>query len=375
MPEYLQFLSDLSELQLALILIGAGILLGIIFYNFFKSKTNSSNSFSTKDNIKVQPSFKNNQNEFDSSSRVEPGFSRTSEDQNQSVETETVASVNSSFLVNIPRIDPAIDCSVVLHFSVPIGGAEVMSHFLGWPKNSPFRHLVEGLRSVADNHQINEWEPITAENSYTELQVAIQLANRRGPIGVVDLSEFLTRCQSLADSLDAEIDLPPVNQVLEQAKNLDEFCVSSDIQLGFILAANMISWSASDVQNVLQKRGLILSRDGAFFNSYDRDQLNFRAQADGINFLLDDLQGKRIKQIQFLLDVPISPINSDPFMSMLEIANQLAGDLDGRLLDDNGQALVEASIQGIQTYLNNLYQLMRSRDIVPGSQTAIRLYS
>lgn len=371
----MQFISDLSELQFSLILIGAGILVGVVFYNFFKSRIKSTSNGFDNSEAKFQPSLKNTQNQSELTNRVEPGFSKSAKSEAVEVEHTISTSSNVSTLANLPRIDPSIDCSVVLHFSVPITGAEVMSHFLGWPKNLPFRHLVEGLKFTSDNSDKDIWEPISPDSSYLELQVAVQLANRRGPIGVVDLSEFLTRCQSLADSLDAEIDLPPVNQVLDQAKSLDEFCVSSDIQLGFILAANMISWAAGDVLNVLQKRGLILSRDGAFFNSYDQDQLNFRVQAESINFLLDDLQGKRIKQIQFLLDVPIASGNSDPFMTMLEIANQLAVDLDGRLLDDNGQALVESSIKEIQIYLNNLYEMMRSRDIYPGSQTAIRLYS
>lgn len=352
-------------------MIGVGILLGVIFYNIFRSRSKGRSQFGKED----LSSFKNTSQAIrqPSQARVEPGFARF--EKIDSVVSPSQIETSPQTFVNALRIDPAIDCSVVLHFSVPISGAEVLSHFVGWPKSLPFRYLVEGLKMDSEPSELDSWSPIIVGSSYTQLQVAIQLANRRGPIGVVDLSEFLTRCQLLAEHLDAEIDLPPVNEVLEQANLLDQFCVSSDIQLGFMLAANMISWSASDVQVALQKRGLILSRDGNCFNSYDQDQLNFKVQADGINFLLDDLQGKRVKQIQFLLDVPVVSIKSDPFMGMLAMAKQLAIDLDGRLLDDNGQALVDASIDGIQAYLSNLYELMKARDITPGSQSAIRLYS
>lgn len=370
---------NLSELQIALIAIGVIILLGVVAYNLIKSRKKvASQSFGKSPDIDLgvpqqfqEPKFRLDDSSGTNTSKSEPNFGATK---------EVLARVDvvPSPLPLSPRIDPAIDSVVFLRFSVPIAGAEILAQLLAWPKNTPYRYLIEGLGSKSsdlESTEVLEWSSIQPDDFYRELQLAVQLANRRGPIGVVDLSEFLSRSQALADALDAEIDLPPINDVVDQAKSIDQFCLTADIQLGFQLMANMISWDAKDVASALQNRGLILSRDGGYFHCYHNDQLLFRVQAEEINFLRDDLQNRRIKHIQFLLDVPLASSQGNPFVAMLNKANELASDLDGRLLDDNGQALSEAAIEMIKSHLDGIYEMMRSRDVIPGSISAQRLFS
>ena len=60
---------------------------------------------------------------------------------------------------------------------------------------------------------------------------------------------------------------------------------------------------------------------------------------------------------------------------MLEVGQLLAQELDGRLLDDNGQPLSVLLTQNIQNQLTPIYQLMRERQIEPGSASALRLFN
>jgi hypothetical protein len=371
---------NLSELQIALIAIGVIILLGVLVLNLFKSRKKTinsdfSNPRSTASSPQFQePKFKFNDDVASNQVKSEPEFNLPT----NASEPSSEIGLPSTAISLSPRIDPAIDSVVFLRFAVPISGSEILTQLLAWPKNTPYRYLIEGLgnkTSDLESSEPLEWASIHPEFFYRELQLAVQLANRRGPIGVVDLSEFLSRSQSLADLLDAEIDLPPAHDVVEQAKLIDQFCMTADIQLGFQLMANMISWDAKDVSNALQNRGLILSRDGTYFHCYQNDQLVFRVQAEEVNFLRDDLQNRRIKQVQFLLDVPLAPSQFNPFIAMLEKANELAVDLDGRLLDDNGQALSSAAIDMIKNHLDSIYDMMKSRDVIPGSMSAQRLFS
>jgi hypothetical protein len=212
-------------------------------------------------------------------------------------------------------------------------------------------------------------------NTYQELQAGLQLANRRGPIGNEQLAEFFGLVRHLSQELEAEIDIPPLTDVLNDATDLDQFAIQCDIQLGFNLTSNMLSWQCSEIQSKLLSHGFNLSREGSSFNYMLDDVLLFKAQVGTLNFLRDDLQTMRIDQIYFSFDVPLIPIELNPFIKMLEVGQLLAKELDGRLLDDNGQALSILLTQNIENQLEPIYQLMKERQIEPGSATALRLFN
>jgi ZipA, C-terminal FtsZ-binding domain len=272
----------------------------------------------------------------------------------------------------ISKIDPNIDCVVSLRFNLLIKGQELIEKIMQWPKNPTYRLAFEGLHEKDDTQS---WEILVEDHDYRELQLSIQLANRRGPITKDDLAEFLGLAAQLASDTDAEMDLPPIQQVLSQAEDLDQFAVQCDVQLGLNLVPNMISWAVKDVESILLKYGFTLSRDGLFFNYSNHQQLVFKAQIPQLNLLTDDLQTARVKNIVFAFDVPLVPQELAAFSQMFQVAQVVAKDLDGKVLDDNGQVLEKSSLELITAQLEPIYQMMVERQIPPGSMTAARLFS
>ena len=94
-----------------------------------------------------------------------------------------------------------------------------------------------------------------------------------------------------------------------------------------------------------------------------------------MNFLTDDLQTARVKSILFALEVPLVPEEFHAFSKMLEVCQKIAQELDGKVLDDNGQVLEISSVDMITAQLEPIYGLMRERQILPGSASAARLFS
>jgi hypothetical protein len=270
------------------------------------------------------------------------------------------------------RMDPNIDCVVVLKFSLLIKGQELFEKMSQWPTRTPYRMAFEGLYESTDSQV---WELLQADHDYRELQLSMQLANRRGPVSKDDLAEFLGLASQLAGDVDAEIDLPPIPQVLAQAQDLDHFAIQCDIQLAFNLVPNMMSWTTKEVETALIKMGLALSRDGLSFNYTTENYILFKAQIPGINFLTDDLQTQRVKNVIFSLDVPLVPQRLQAFTKMLEISKSIAQELDGKVLDDNSQNLEMSSIEIIVAQLEPIYLIMQERQIPPGSSLALRLFS
>jgi len=387
MPESVLQLIDQLDLQKALLIVSALIVLALIINNILRTQRLKKRMMSNFAQAAIQES-------VHSEKMIEPHFGPISSESDQPlnmVGSENTRSATQSFAdtsvddssapiieeVNpddrySTRMDPNIDCVVALKFSLLIPGQEVIEKMSHWPSNPTYRIACEGL-CEKDAHQT--WESIQANHEYRELQLSIQLANRRGPISKEDLAEFLGFASQLAQDVDAEIDLPPIPQVLSQAQDLDQFAVQSDIQLSFNIVPNMISWSTKDVESILIKNGFSLSRDGLFFNFFVQNSILFKAQIPGVNLLTDDLQTLRVKSVLFALDVPLVPQDLNPFSKMLETSKLIAQELDGRVLDDNGQVLELNSIDMIVAQLQPIYAMMEERQISAGSSSAARLFS
>ena len=391
------------DLQLALLMIGVILIIAVILFNIVrlkKAQKSSKRSAQSMSEGGLEPGLSSQSKDKDvtyngaqkssdlnnsRSERLEPSISQNSTF--ESVGAGSAASAESYDLAQISRINSNIDCVVFLKFSLPISGTEILDHARRWPKIEMYRIALEGLSTsmVASQATLLEqdsqlsspsvWDHIEANQSYSEIQAGIQLANRRGPIQAEQLSELLGFVQHFSQELDAEIDMPPIADILNEATDLDQFAIQCDIQLGFHIATNMLSWSCLDVQNMLLKQGFVMSREGSSFNYFHADVLLFKAQVPTLNFLRDDLQTLRVNQIFFSLDVPLVPESMNPFVKMLQVGQDLAAELDGKLLDDNGQVLSSLSIQGIENQIAPIYQLMRERNIEPGSPSACRLFS
>ena len=388
MPESVLQLIEQLDLQKALLVIGVLIIVALIINNILRTQRLKKRMLSSFAQAAIQES-------VNSEVMIEPHLGPVTSDSSQL--NNPIQPENAQFLTEnhsnphvdsdsstiqivnkIPdeeyssRMDPNIDCVVALKFSLLITGQEVIEKMSHWPSNSTYRIACEGL---CEKDAQQAWESIQIDHEYRELQLSIQLANRRGPISKEDLAEFLGLAAQLAQDVDAEIDLPPIPQVLSQAQDLDQFAVQSDIQLSFNIVPNMISWSTKDVEAVLLKNGFLLARDGLFFNYILQNRILFKAQIPGVNLLTDDLQTIRVKSVLFALDVPLVPQELNPFSKMLEISKLIAQELDGSVLDDNGQVLELNSIDMIVTQLHPIYMMMEERQISAGSSSAARLFS
>jgi hypothetical protein len=351
----------LSELQLSLGLIGFSLLLVLMIYNALrirKAEVEESNNLDEKSEY-VEAS--QNFGQITGDIRSEPTLNITS-------------STSSAIISSAEKIDSLIDCVIALRFSQDISGQEILMALQSWPKNMPHVWLCEGLISQEAGAQAI-WQAPQQEESYIELQLAIQMANRSGPIGVVDLSDFSSRVQALANTLDAEIDLPPINEILEEAKAIDSFAAQSDIQLGITIKPKSDSWNLAEIRSAVSKEGFQLSRDGREYYRTVSGLNIYKLIAEQSNFLRDDLSKSDISSIILLLDLPKVPQEIEPFKMMLNDAHLLAEVLSGHLVDDAGRPLIDDAVITIEAQLDQIYQSMLKHGIPAGSATASRLFS
>ena len=160
----------LSDLQFALAAIGLLIVISVAILNLKYARARRK---------------ANEQAEFsDERTRREPGFADS--DVERAEPSFGTALVASSTPVKF-TIDPRIDCVITLRFDEAIAGSEILEEIHDWADSqvqASARWICEGLNAADD------WEELKPESHYSELQLAIQLASRRGAIGVLELSDF-----------------------------------------------------------------------------------------------------------------------------------------------------------------------------------------
>ncbi|SNX28282.1 ZipA, C-terminal FtsZ-binding domain [Polynucleobacter meluiroseus] len=345
----------LSELQFALLMIGCGILLLVSILNFLYARARRKSKVQDEsfagERAAREPSFY--AADAVVGDRAEPSFSTPSLPAGQTVSNAT--------------IDPRIDCVITLRFDEGISGVEILQEINSWDSLQSQAHntwMCEGL--VADLDLPEDWETVRAEATYIELQLAIQLANRRGPIGVLELSDFCSHAQALAETLGAQIDMPSVNTMLESAKELDTMAAESDIQLSINVLFDE-ACPRANLDSFLRQRGFKLARDGRHYEYLSNGALIF------VSTDLDSIQP--VAQLTLLLEVPLAAQEDRAFERMLGEGVEIAEQLHGRLVDDNGINLTESAVISIRQHLDILYANLEKSGVPAGSSAASRLFS
>jgi hypothetical protein len=346
----------LSDLQFALAVIGLLILIAVAILNIkyarARRKAKEQSEYSADDRFAREPSFGPGFADGDTSGRAEPTFG------------EAIPTISSPEKFTI---DPRIDCVITLRFDEAISGSEILDEINAWTDleaQSTARWMCEGLN--ANLNVAEDWEELHPDSTYSDLQLAIQLASRKGPIGVLELSDFCSRAQALAETLGSQIDMPSVNTMLDVAKELDVMAAESDIQLSInILFDESCPWGNFDA--LMRQRGFKLSRNGR----------QYEYQSKGIVlFTSADLDpNKSVSQVTFLLEVPLVPQDERAFERMLAEGVEIAQAAHGRLVDDNGINLSEAAVISIRQHLDILYANLEKSGVPAGSSTASRLFS
>lgn len=224
------------------------------------------------------------------------------------------------------------------------------------------------------------WRTLTPELSsgrYPQMACALQLADRAGPVSQGTLMAFQEQVQNLASILGAKLAWHGATDPLQYAVDLDRFCIDVDVMVGFhILQGASGPFAGTKLRGLAESAGLKLHDDGAFHcENADGETLYTMVSQDQRPFKPETLRTVFYRGVSFQLDVPKVESSSDAFNRMVTFARQLEVALDGVLVDDNQRALGDIEIEKIRQQLRMIHARMVARFILPGTPTAIRLFS
>lgn len=243
------------------------------------------------------------------------------------------------------------------------------------------RRFVFGKSIVVCGLNVNNlnWERVVQESraTYTTYRVAMQLVDRNGPASEAKLTSFYELMQQIGQQVSASVDISDVADALKRAIKLDAFCAKSDQIIGINLRIKEgRSLFASEVAEIVQLLNFSLQADGKF-HLLDGEGHTVLTLGDSGEVMLQHhtLNQTRVQSLTLLLDVPRVATPVVIFEQMALLAHQLASELKGVVIDDNGRELSPISISQIQSKVHDIEVDMLAGGIVAGSAQARRLFA
>jgi len=224
------------------------------------------------------------------------------------------------------------------------------------------------------------WRTLSPElpsGRYPQMAAALQLADRAGPVSQGTLMAFQEQVHNLASMLGARLVWHGAPDPLQYSIELDQFCIDVDVMVGFhILQGASGPFAGTKLRGLAESAGLKLHEDGAFHYEDAEGQTLFTlVSQDQRPFKPETLRTVFYRGVSFQLDVPKVESSSDAFNRMVTFARQLEAALDGVLVDDNQRALGDIEIEKIRQQLKMIHARMVARFILPGTPSALRLFS
>ncbi len=287
------------------------------------------------------------------------------------VQGQSSASPLESEPADVDEQDPlSYVARIVAHEPLPVAALEQMLRSM---IGQTGRAQVEG-RSTAGA----AWSTLGTRRlpeDLREVRASLQLVDRRGMVTQHDIAQFQSAVARCAGTARASSDLPQAEPFLKRARELDRFCAEVDVVVGMnVVAPRGRPFSGTRV------RGLV---EAAGFKS-DQDRFLYLDNANNLRFALenqdqspltaDALRNAQVNGLTLLLDVPRQPDGVSTFNQMVQVGRQLAQSLGGTLVDDNGAPVTDAGLEQIRNQLRAIYTTMDSRGMPPGSALAIRLF-
>ena len=341
----------MSDLRIALVALGAILILLVLLFNWWQDRRVRNTMKDKFPEVPADPLMTQLEAE-----RREPTVRIA----------ETLAQPKAEPAVLAEDIDAATEAVIDVQFPKAVPGAELMDLLRAYLRVETKPVRLFALSTQGEHHAY----PHEAEQ-YVGMQLAMLLANRKGPLSEIDWSRLWMAAQNLAQQLDGTVDGPEQQEVIERAQQLDNLCANLDAQVGLSLRLAE-PLATAEVRQVALNAG---------FMEYGK-QLGWLASSGIPRFTLlfdgkpaMDLHSAQVNRLDLLLDVPNSPKDTNAFSRMATVGRDLAVRLDAELIDDQGQPLTDHYDDEIDQQLYQIYEQLEDAGFNAGETRTLRVFT
>jgi hypothetical protein len=361
----------MTDFQLSLIAAGVGFVVVVYIYSKwqeYRARKSVDRAFSGGHddvlmNSKDEPELGRQEPQFDQDDlgdiRDEDASTGFNSDSIQSSTPDFDATMYGKEL----SVDDLIDCVIPLEFESPIRGEKLLKDIseLKYVGRKPVHFI--GL-----THE-GKRDEIAHGGIYTALFAGVQMVSRSGPLNELEYSEFVSKLREIADRLNAHSDVPDMNRVMSNARELHQFVAEHDAQLSVNVLSNGAPWDITTLLGALEKQGFDVRPDGRLVMP-DGDVGNLFTLSTNVS-----ASETVTSKLTFLLDVPCVSPDLEGFGVMAKCARSLASRLGGTVVDDGNNPISDQALAEIADQVREFCNAMAVAEIPAGSRRAKRLFS
>lgn len=221
----------------------------------------------------------------------------------------------------------------------------------------------------------------SARATYDDLALSIQLVDGTGPIGESELNTFSQMGLKLADALQRPTKFSMTfEEAQERARQLQKFCDVYDVIAGVNVASGGdIPFRGRAIEKAADALGMQFGALNIFHMKTDvspgcKHQFSMANLFQPGEFDPEKWDSLMTSGLTLFMSVPCAYNPAGVFDRMVETARGLCQRLDGRLLDQARRPLTDKGAAVIRGQIEEIDRRMRAFGIVPGSETALRLF-
>ncbi len=251
------------------------------------------------------------------------------------------------------------------------------------PATANFGPLLVSLRRIgkpvrAFGRRVDgAWEALSSHprSALDLVEFGLQLADRSGALSQDQLDMFSRALYEFAAEEGGAVTCPDKSEALELARDLDLFCMDVDVLIGLnLVSADSRPFTSEAMHGLALESNLSLEVDGSFHARDSQGHTLFTLANQGEEPFPRDGRGLTTHGVTLLFDVPRVADGLSVFDRMTQLGFDLANRLEGRLVDDNGRAVSEDSLNRDRSRLLAFYHRMEARGIPAGGERSLRLF-
>jgi cell division protein ZipA len=240
-------------------------------------------------------------------------------------------------------------------------------------------HKLYGLQ-----HPIGVWSNVEHDQEgsrYSDLALAMQMADAKGPVNESELNAFAQLALKLADALHRSTKFSvSFEQALEQAVQLDKFCQTYDILANILILPNSKEgFGGRAIGQVAVRQGMQFGAMNIFHmkNVHSvgcRHLFSLANLFQPGEFNLKTLDTFKTQGLILFMIVPCVHNPLKVFDKMVLTAKGFCKILDGRMLDHERRPLTEKGLLVIRSQIEQIAVDMQNYGVIPGGASALRLF-